>query len=435
MNTTMRTPEECTPDESWPVGKYTAFYSCFIVLALGAFDFIDRQILAALLPFIKSEWSLTDTQLGLLVSVVNVMLAVLVIPSAYLIDRWSRKKMIAIMAGIWSLATGACAFAGSFTHLLTARLFIGAGEAGYNPAAQALLSAQFPKKYRGTAIAITQLGMTLGTPLGLLLGAYIATHWGWRHAFGVVAIPGLILAILSLFIRDYKSVPMTVHSGNNLQKESYVTVLLHLLKIPSLLCAFIGAPLMMMYGGALMNWLPSYLIREGSMSVTEASSKAAIIMLSSVAATCFIGPGIDLFRKYRKNAAPISLFLCYLFSGILLLIAYNGPTPGSNFQIILLFIGNTLGGVTGAGFSIIIVDLVLPHVRATAISLMIVTQNIFGFALGPLFTGMLSDYFDLATAMNLMCGVIFLAAIICFICSFTFIRDMDRVGCQDVDFS
>lgn len=107
----------------------------------------------------------------MLISIVNIMLAVLVIPSAYFIDRWSRKKMIAIMGGVWSLATGACAFAGGYGHMLLARLFIGAGEAGYNPAAQALLTAQFPKKYQGTAIAITQIGMTLGIPLGLVIGA------------------------------------------------------------------------------------------------------------------------------------------------------------------------------------------------------------------------------------------------------------------------
>ena len=210
--------EDCLPDEVWPIGKKAALYSCFIVFCLGAFDFIDRQVLAALLPYIKAEWTLTDTQLGMLVSVVNVVMAILVVPSAYLIDHWSRKKMMCIMGSIWSVATAACAFAGTFSHLFAARMFIGAGEAGYNPAAQALLSAQFPKKYRGTAIAFTQLGISIGAPIGLVLGAYIAHRWGWRHAFGVVAVPGFILSLMALSIRDYKSVEVTADADRALAR-------------------------------------------------------------------------------------------------------------------------------------------------------------------------------------------------------------------------
>ena len=129
MSYTPVTPECLEPDSRWPVGKSSAFFTLFVTLALGIFDFIDRQVLASLFPYIKAEYSLSDTQLGMLVSVVNIAIAVLVIPSAYLIDRWSRKKMMALMGIVWSLATGACAFAGTFSHLLIARFFIGAGDA------------------------------------------------------------------------------------------------------------------------------------------------------------------------------------------------------------------------------------------------------------------------------------------------------------------
>ncbi len=428
-------PVECQPDDNWPVGRRAAFYTCFIVLGLGAFDFIDRQIMAAVLPYIKAEWALTDTKLGMLISIVNIMLAVLVIPSAYFIDRWSRKKMIAIMGGVWSLATGACAFAGGYGHMLLARLFIGAGEAGYNPAAQALLTAQFPKKYQGTAIAITQIGMTLGIPLGLVIGAFIAQHWGWRHAFGVVAVPGMILAVLALFIRDYHSSPAQPSGGQSGSKESYLTTMLHLLRTPSLICAFIGAPLMMMYNGAVMNWLPSYLIREGGLDAGKSSNIAAIIMLSQVVGAGCVGPVIDSLRHRYKNAAPLVLTGAFALALVFLLTAYNLITPGSSTQICLLFIGCSFAAVTGTGFSAIIIGLVDPRKRATAISLMIVAQNIFGFALGPLFTGILSDHFDLATAMNAMCSVIFLAMLVCLVCSFTYIRDDAKTVCRDVNFN
>ena len=92
---------------------------------------------------------LSDTQLGMLISIVNIMLAVLVIPSAYFIDHWSRKKMIALMGGIWSLATGACAFAGGYWHMLMARFFIGAGEAGYNPGGTGAADSAISQKISG----------------------------------------------------------------------------------------------------------------------------------------------------------------------------------------------------------------------------------------------------------------------------------------------
>ena len=428
-------PGECLPDDIWPVGKKAAFYSCFIVLGLGLFDFIDRQIMAAVLPHIKEEWMLSDTQLGMLISIVNIMLAVLVIPSAYFIDHWSRKKMIALMGGIWSLATGACAFAGGYWHMLMARFFIGAGEAGYNPAAQALLTAQFPKKYQGTAIAITQIGMTLGIPLGLVVGAFIAQHWGWRHAFGVVAIPGMILAVMALFIRDYHSKPTAASNEKKVRGESYFATVKQLLKTPSLICAFLAAPLAMMYNSALMNWLPSYLIREGGMEISAASNVAAFILLSQVVGVGCIGPVIDFLRRYRKNAAPLALTGAFGMALVILLAAYNLMAPGSSIQIVALFIGCSFAAVTGTGTSSIIIALADPQRRATAISLMIVSQNVFGMALEPVFTGILSDHFDLATAMNVMCSVIFLAMLVCLICTFTYNRDAAKVVCQDLDFN
>ena len=180
-------------DDVWPSGKASAYFTLFVAFMLCLLDFMDRQIVGALLPFIKADYHLSDKELGTLVSIVNISIAILVIPSAYFIDKWSRKKMMCVMGLIWSLATGACAFAGSFSHLLFARFFVRVGEAGYQPAAQALLSTTFPKRLRATAISICNVGGQIGVPLGLMAGAFIATHWGWRHAFGVVAIPGIFL--------------------------------------------------------------------------------------------------------------------------------------------------------------------------------------------------------------------------------------------------
>ncbi len=426
---------DCTPDSAvWPIGKKAAFYSCFVVFFLGIFDFIDRQVLAALLPYIKAEWGLTDTQLGLLVSIVNIIMSILVLPSAYLIDKWSRKKMIAIMGTIWSIATGACAIAGSYTQLLVARAFIGFGEAGYNPAAQALISAQFPVKYRGTAIALTQVGLGLGAPLGLILGAFIATHWGWRYAFGVVAVPGIILSIMALFIKDYKSVE--VKSVQKTEKPlSYPAVVRGIFSTPSLLCVFFGAIMAMMQGGAQINWLPSYLEREGGLSIFAASNMAAAVLFASIVAAIITGPVVDQLRKRTKNGTPIFVASALFIATGVYAIVYGVLTPGSFTQLALLMLAQLLVGVVVSTGPIIAMDLSHPGARATTAGMLVFCQNLFGFSLGPVVTGFLSDSFDLGTAL-LVLNVIApcLVAISYSVCSFVYRKDLDKVECVALSF-
>lgn len=137
---------------------------------------MDRQIVAALLPYIKAEYGASDAELGFMISIVNYSMVIFVIPAGYLVDRWSRKKMLTVMALIWSFATAACGMAGTFWHLVMARFFIGTGEGGYNPAGQTLLSASFPKRLRASVCAAIPASVWLGAPLGLWIGAYIAEH-------------------------------------------------------------------------------------------------------------------------------------------------------------------------------------------------------------------------------------------------------------------
>lgn len=114
------------------------------------------------------------------------------------------EKMIFLMGVVWSLSTLLGGFATSFSLLLIARMLCGFGEAGYQPAGQSLLTACFPRKFRATATAIVTCGMTIGAPIGLVVGAFVAEHWGWRHAFGVVAVPGLLLSFLALRMHDFR---------------------------------------------------------------------------------------------------------------------------------------------------------------------------------------------------------------------------------------
>jgi len=190
------------------LSKGHSYYVFILLFLLYMFDYIDRLVVVSLFPFLKSDWGLSDTQCGMLVSAVYWSILIFSFPVSIFIDRWSRKKSIGVMAVLWSIATVACAFTKNFTQLFTARTAIGIGEAGYAPGGTAMISALFPEKKRSIMVGIWNASIPIGSAIGVALGGFIAVKYGWRHAFGVVALPGLIIAFLFFFTKDYKTVDL-----------------------------------------------------------------------------------------------------------------------------------------------------------------------------------------------------------------------------------
>lgn len=446
---------ECHED-GWPIGKKAAFFSLTIVILLAILDGLDRYVLTALLPYLKVEFELSDSQLGLLVSIVSFAIAAFVIPTAYLVDRWSRKKTMALMCGIWSISTGLCAFAGSFSHLMIGRFLVGAGEAGYNPAAQALLSAQFPKKFRSTVLSLIQMSIGLGSPIGLALGAWLALHYGWRHALGIVAIPGLILALSALLIKDFKTQPhvkkvepsqasVKAAAGAETatdpgaavappQTEPYLTTLWGFLKVPSLLCVFAGAATLLCFSGATGGWLPMYFIRYADMTPTAAANIAALMFFPSMLGYFFAGPFIDAFRRRFVNGTAIAMFFGVVIFAVGQVVGFTLCTPGSMVQITIFFVTGATIALATVGGPTMIMDLVPLKNRASAAGVLVASQNVLGLALGPLLAGLLSDAFDLETAFLIMMVAPGLAALCYLTAMYTFKRDIEKVECEEAVF-
>ncbi len=154
-------------------------------------------------PYLKSAWVLSDQQLGLLAAIVSVTVALAGIPVALVADRTSRVRSVVLMAVIWSVATISCMFASRYPQLLAARAAVGLGEAGYGSIGAALIASHFPARLRATVLAAFFSAASVGSVLGVLLGGQIAVRWGWQSAFGVVGLPGLVIALLYLKVRDY----------------------------------------------------------------------------------------------------------------------------------------------------------------------------------------------------------------------------------------
>ena len=196
--------------DSYLYGRRAAWFAYAMTIALMLFDFMDRQIIVSMFPFLKAEWSLSDKELGLLVSVISVTAAVFSVPVAWIADRFSRVKSIVVMASIWSIACTASMFTQTYGQLLAARGIVGLGEAGYGPAGTAMVAAHFPQRMRGGLLGGFIASGSVGSVLGVVLGGYVASHWGWKAAFGIVGIPGLVLALLYLLVRDYQTVGVNI---------------------------------------------------------------------------------------------------------------------------------------------------------------------------------------------------------------------------------
>lgn len=144
--------------------RYTNYIFALLFL-LYMFDYVDRMVVTSLFPFLKADWNLTDAQCGLLVSAVYWSIVALTFPVSILVDRWSRRKTIGIMAVIWSLSTGICAFTKTFSQLFTARTFIGIGEAGYAPGGTAMIAGLYPQEKRSWMIGLWNASIPLGSAI------------------------------------------------------------------------------------------------------------------------------------------------------------------------------------------------------------------------------------------------------------------------------
>lgn len=385
------------------VSKGYAWYVFFLLFVLMLFDYIDRQIIASLFPYFKQEWGISDTHCGFLVAAVNWSITLFAVPVAVLADRWSRKKTVGLMSSVWSLATLACAFTTNFTQLFSARFAIGVGEAGYVPVGNALISALFPQRLRSTLIGIFMAASPLGGALGVMLGGWIATHYGWRHAFGVVAVPGLIFAILSFFIRDYKTVELTISASGaesaagrrTMTKKEIMKVLL---RTPSLLAIYFGTVLALFFCSAVANWLPVFFMRVHKLPVAEATTKAGLILLASVLGNYLGGFLADkLVSRGRISGRPLTAALLQFLSFLVFAAAF-GLAQGQS-QLILLLLGGVLFLAFQGPVYSSLVELVHPGLRSTVISVMVLLQNMLGMALGPIFAGALSDRYGIGTSM------------------------------------
>lgn len=221
---------------AFDVGGKKARYVLIICSLLYAVNWMDRQVFCVVAAPMMMALNLSRAEVGWIQNAFLLSIGICAIPISYLVDRWSRRKAIAVMAIVWSAATFVTGLGKGFLSVLFPRLVVGMGEAGFGPGGTALIGASYPAEERAHKLGYFNMFIFVGVIVGLIGGGFIARAWGWSAPFFVFAVPGIILGIMALFMQDYPTRPRELTgSGESLIKNSIA-----LWKIPSLRWLYVG---------------------------------------------------------------------------------------------------------------------------------------------------------------------------------------------------
>ncbi|HEV7187587.1 MAG TPA: MFS transporter [Blastococcus sp.] len=375
-----------------------------LTFALLLSDYMSRQVLSSVFPFLKVEWALSDTQLGALTSVVALTVGLLAVPLSLLGDRWGRSRSIVLMGAIWSLATLGSAVSAGYGELMLSRLFIGVGEAAYGSVGLAVVLAVFPAYRRASFTGAFMAGGSFGSVLGVALGGALAVQFGWRWSFGAMAILGLVLvALYRLLITDKKLDAHRVQDaaeGEPVATKGERAKLRTLFSTPAVIFAYLGSGLQLFIAGSLFAWLPSYLGRAYGLAPDKAAGIAAIAILFMGVGMIVCGWITDRLSRHVAIRKWTSAIVYSLVSLVFLGGAFSLAPGGA--QLLLLAVGIFFAAGTTGAAGAMVSNLTHESIRATAFGTLTLSNNLLGLAAGPLVTGILADKFGLATAMQVV---------------------------------
>jgi predicted MFS family arabinose efflux permease len=356
------------------------------------FNFIDRQILVILQEPIKADLGLSDAQLGLLTGFSFALVYVTAgIPIAWLADRANRRNIVAASLAFWSLMTALSGLVQNYGQLLAARLGVGVGEAGGSPPSHSMISDYFPPSSRGTALSFYSMGIYIGVLFGFAAGGWIAENFGWRNAFFVIGIPGILYALAVLWV--VKEPKRGQHDPAGVPAQSSLAETLAGLKgrptfwYLSVGCAFTA---FISYGNG--NFMPSFLMRNHGMSLAEVGAILGLISGLSGATGTFLGG----FLADRLATRDMRWYVWIPILGGLssMIPAYYTLFGANTTLIVAAMIPSQILSALYLGPCIATChNLVSPGMRAMASAILYFVLNLIGLGLGPLTVGILSDLF------------------------------------------
>jgi MFS family permease len=328
-------------------------------------------------------------------------------------------------------------FSASYGQLFAARALVGLGEAGYGSVGAAMISSHFPARMRGSVLAGFFASASVGSVLGVMLGGIIAARWGWQAAFGVVGIPGLILALLYLKVRDYPTVALGAAgstAGTTLSGTAKI-IMRALFGSRTVLWVCLGAAAQLIVVSAVWSWLPSFLNRFHGIDPQQAGVKAALVVLCGAVGSVVWGALADRAgAKSRRAKLQVVAGLC-VGTFAILTVAFGLPLAGvavtNSAQFALIALGGLLMTCTVGPAAAVVMDVMHPGVRSTGAAVLSLFQNLFGLAAGPFVAGALSDALGLQTALALMPAFGLAAALLLTIAARSYESESRRIEAEN----
>ena len=400
-------------------------------------NYMDRQVLSVVLEPMKADLGLTDAQAGLIQTVFFLSMAILAFPISFFIDRWSRRKTVALMAIIWSIATYVTGLGRNFLGVLLPRIFVGTGEAGFSAGGTAWITAAYPPESRGKALGIFNIAVPIGGALGVMLGGYLSVHFGgWRTPFFVFAVPGIVLGIIAFFLPDYKTIKQPEEGAVN--RRSVFTDTADLWRVPTLVWLFFGYGLRNIMAFSVFVWSPALFMRTLNISESKAGFIVGIMGLLGIIGALLGGWQADVWKKRGLSrmlvpaAGDFVTSVCCIIGFLLLPYGHNNSLV-MTLSFIFLALYSVFSMVSPPALGAVTQDVVHPRLKGISWGMAMFAMFMLGGAWGPALVGAMSDRFGggaagLQTALTIAAATGILGAILFWISSRHYKADCDKVA-------
>ena len=365
-----------------------------LLLVVYIFNFLDRQIVNILAEPIARDLDLSDTQIGLMTGIAFALFyTILGLPIARYADRpgTDRGTLIALALAVWSAMTALCGVAQNFAQLLLARIGVGVGEAGCTPAAHSLIADSVEPAKRASALAFYALGISIGSLLGMLIGGILADTIGWRRAFMVVGLPGLLLAVVVwIFLRDPRRTRILEVKSSTIPVLGMGAAIRSLMLSRAYVLLLVAGSSASFLSYGKTTWTTIFFQRTHGMSPSEVGSWFGVWGgLAGIAGTLLGGWLADRYGKSDRRHVMTAPAIGMMIAAPLAFGAYLATDWRVALAMLMLptllnslYYGPTYSSAQG---------LVPLQARAMASAILLFCQNLIGLGLGPLFFGMLSD--------------------------------------------
>ncbi|MEO6810808.1 MAG: MFS transporter [Isosphaeraceae bacterium] len=385
-----------------PLPSRWALTTFVVLFSMNLLDYVDRGVLSAVLPLIKTDLKIDNTQAGFLAFLFLLSYSVFGLFTGWAGDRMKRTYLLALGVGVWSLATVATGFAHTYNQLMWARGFLGIGEATYGVIAPTILMDLFTRDRRARVMSAFYLAMPVGGALGMVLGAAIAKKYGWNMSFLIVGVPGLFMAVVALFLPEpirgtsegVDPDRLRAHERAGASLADYTDLMVN----SSYTYAVLGMAFSTFAIGGLAYWLPTFLMEARGIEAVRATGLLGLTTLFAAILGMTAGGWLaDRMAKTNPRALFVVPGLAMLGSVPFIILGLYARHEVWIFTGI--FLAEMLMFVNTGPCNAVIANVVAPNLRAAAYAIAIAAVHFLGDLWSPMLMGWIADTFGQTDTM------------------------------------